>query len=703
MSLTMTMKTATSGLIAAQTAIRTVSDNIANVNTPGYVRKTTDQSQLALNSQGAGVRVDGVVRAADQYLQLASLNASSEAGRWDEVSRYLDNAQSLFGDPSGDNFFFSRLDSIWTTFAQAADDPTSPVRRSQVMSALDDFMDEAGRINGQIEEISRTVDGQITSNVDRINGLLKEIETLNGDIMRGKGMGADTSGSENIQSGLLDELSTLMNIQVGPRSKGGVMVRTPEGQVLAGDGAAKLSLNAVSGTLGYITAEPADGTGRPKIVEVTGGSLGGLLELRNSRLPAMRDQLGEFMSRAADEINRAANANTASPAPATLTGRNTGLDAPTVFDHFTGMSTLAVVNASGVITQKIEIDFDAGTMTATGAAPSTTPFTEANFIASLNTALGGAGTASFANGVLSLQASGAGAGLALDEGTSAKAGRGFSHFFGLNDLIRSSGMSTYETGLAAADPHGFDSGDAITFRLQQADGKPLRDISFTPPAGGTMQDLVNALNSTTTGLGLFGTFSLDASDGELSFSPSQPYNARLSVLDDRTERGTGGPSMSQLFGIGQIERSGRASTFSVATAVRDNTARLPFARLDLTVAAGKPAVRPGDGSGARALAEAGERATSFSAAGNMAASQMTLSRYASELGGSIGREAAQAETRKTSAQAVKGEAVAQRQSVEGVNLDEELVLLTTYQQAYAASARMIQAAKELTDILTNMV
>ena len=43
------------------------------------------------------------------------------------------------------------------------------------------------------------------------------------------------------------------------------------------------------------------------------------------------------------------------------------------------------------------------------------------------------------------------------------------------------------------------------------------------------------------------------------------------------------------------------------------------------------------------------------------------------------------------------------QSVEGVNLDEELVRLTTYQQAFNASARMIQAAKELYDVLTNIV
>ena len=48
-------------------------------------------------------------------------------------------------------------------------------------------------------------------------------------------------------------------------------------------------------------------------------------------------------------------------------------------------------------------------------------------------------------------------------------------------------------------------------------------------------------------------------------------------------------------------------------------------------------------------------------------------------------------------------ATSRRQSVEGVNLDEELVNLTTYQQAFNASARMIQATKDLFDVLTNII
>lgn len=698
MSLSIAMKTATSGLVAAQTALRTVSDNIANVNTPGYVRKTVDQQQLVVDGRGMGVEISGIKRVTDQYLQLATLTASSDASRWSITSQYLDNAQSLFGDPSGDTFFFSRLDDIWSSFAAAADDPSSSLMRGQSVATMEDFLSEAGRINNQISELGRTVDAQVTADIDRVNDLLEQINNLNTDISRANLVNADGSGAENIQSKLIDELATLMNVQVSQRDEGGVTIRSTEGFLLAGDGASKLTYNRTDATKGYVTIQPIDGSGRARAIEISGGELRGLMDLRDTKLPGMADQLGEFVARTAEEINRAHNAATAYPAPATLTGRNTGLDDPTVFDHFTGKSTVAIVDANGVLTRQVDIDFDAGTMTVDGAPGPA--FTAATFLTGLQTALSGQGTASFTNGVLSISANTGG--VAIDEGTSDKAGRGFSQFFGLNDVIRSTGMTSYETGLTGTDPHGFTPGETIVFRLAQGDGKPLRDITVTVPAAGDMNSLLTALNDNTTGVGLYGQFSLD-SKGTLSFSGAAPVNATLSVVKDNTHHGATGPSMSVLFGIGTLERSRRANNFLVDSKIVEDPTKLAFAKLDLTVSAGQPSIRPGDGTGALGLAGAGDVPASFSAAGALGAVNMTLTRYASEFGGAIGREAAAAETRKSGAEAVMTEATARRESVEGVNIDEELVRLTTYQQAFSASARMIQATKELIDTLVNMI
>ncbi|MAK64401.1 MAG: hypothetical protein CMF75_06615 [Maricaulis sp.] len=48
-------------------------------------------------------------------------------------------------------------------------------------------------------------------------------------------------------------------------------------------------------------------------------------------------------------------------------------------------------------------------------------------------------------------------------------------------------------------------------------------------------------------------------------------------------------------------------------------------------------------------------------------------------------------------------AAQKRLDVEGVNLDEELASMTMFQTSYNASARMMQAAKEMTETLLNIV
>ncbi len=72
------------------------------------------------------------------------------------------------------------------------------------------------------------------------------------------------------------------------------------------------------------------------------------------------------------------------------------------------------------------------------------------------------------------------------------------------------------------------------------------------------------------------------------------------------------------------------------------------------------------------------------------------------MGGNIGRAAAAGDDALAAAESVMTEANTRRQAVEGVNLDEELINMTTYQQAFNASARVIQASKDLFDTLLNM-
>ena len=70
---------------------------------------------------------------------------------------------------------------------------------------------------------------------------------------------------------------------------------------------------------------------------------------------------------------------------------------------------------------------------------------------------------------------------------------------------------------------------------------------------------------------------------------------------------------------------------------------------------------------------------------------------------STAKASARAESEAGSAVTLRETAAQKRADVEGVSLDEELAAMTLYQQSYNAAARMLQAAKEMTDTLMNIV
>jgi len=704
MSLNAIMNTASSGLQAAQTQLRVVSDNVSNVNTPGYVRKIAEQRSLTSQGLGAGVEVARIRLATDRFLQAASLNAGAESARMGVRHELFDRIQSLFGDPGGDAGFFSQVDAVFSAFAASAEDPTSSPRRQDALFRTQALFDEASRIAGQIQAVREDADSRIQSVVERANSLLEQIEGLNLEIARATAVDGDASGAETAQSALIGQLAELMDIRVSVRPVGGVSIRTGSGTLLAGQGAATLGYNRA----GTVTGETAfneiwitepGGQKRSLLDSVTSGEIKGLVELRDVEAPAAAERLAELVAHAADELNRAHNANSAVPAPTRLAGRNVGQSLESAIAGFSGQTTVAVTNAAGVIQARADIVFSGATMTVNGAAA-----TPANFLTVLNAQLGGAATASFTDGRLTIAATGANGVAVADAAASpsAKAGRSFSHYFGLNDLVSSDRPAFYDNGLTVASPHGFTAGETLTFRFTGETGSRLRDLQVAVPAGATVGGLVAALNDPATGIGRFGSFSL-AADGSLSFTGFGNPAPTMTVLEDRTTQVPSGVSVTELFGIGGGVRASRADGFALRADIRQSPSRLALAQLNLSAPVGTAALSTGDGRGALALADAGERAANFQAAGGSSGGLISVSRYAAELSGEIGGKAAAAKSRMETANALYTEAGARQTAHEGVNLDEELVLMTTYQQAFNASARLIQAAKDMYDTLMGMV
>lgn len=709
---------ALSGLQASQASLKINAQNIANANTPGYVRAELKLTNAVIGDAG-GVKMEGVRRAADQFLARVTQTANAASAGAAARSETLDRAQALFGDPTDETSLFASLDRVFEGFAEVSTDPGSTIRRVSASDNIDSFFTNLTATTQSLQDLIREVDTRISDTVQKAQAKLDAIAGLNIQLGEAVVGGADASSSQNAMGVLLDDLAKLMDIQVMPGLNGGVQVRTTSGLLLVGDTASKLSHSAVGSdyavhNLALLT--DSSGASFPLDSSLRSGEIRGLIDARDKDLKGMAEALGGYATAVAEAFNAEHNQNVSAPAPKVMTGRQTGLLATDSL-NFTGDSVIGLVDTDGKLVDRLTIDFDAGTITRASNA-SVVSFTNVigpnataptTFTDRLNQVLStvSGGSATFTSGVLKLD--GGTNGLAVQQSStdpSARAGRGFGHFFGLNDLIRRDEPGFFEAGASGTDAHGLNSGGQLSFRVLDSTGAVAGERVITisgalASAGSTWNDLVSALNvSGAGGIGQFATASFDASQGRLVISAASGYT--IDLRTDDTTRGTTGVSASSLFGSSHIARASRSAEFSVRSDIKSDSNLLSLARPDLTQAIGTRIVEAGDTRGAVALNAVRDKRQAIPESGFMGAQTTSLATYSARFGGEIGRRAENAHREAKASDAVAQAASERRASVEGVSIDDELVKLTAYQQNYAASARVIQAATDMLDTLLRL-
>src|SRR3954471_5674291 len=126
MSLTDILSSALSGLNASQAGLRSVSNNIANVGTPGYARERVTLSTGVSSGRVNGVVVGEPERVANQFLETLVYVRGGDMGRAEVTSDYLDRLQSLLGEPGASSGLPARLDSIGKSAVQMTAAMASP-------------------------------------------------------------------------------------------------------------------------------------------------------------------------------------------------------------------------------------------------------------------------------------------------------------------------------------------------------------------------------------------------------------------------------------------------------------------------------------------------------------------------------------------------------------------------------------------------
>ena len=327
--ITQALRAAQSGLLANQTALNIVSQNVSNVNTEGYSRKIIQQQSVVLAGQGAGVSIADFTRVVDQGLLKSIRLELGELNNVTVQASYYDRMQETFGAP-GDNTSISHiLEQLKEAAELLSVSPDRVLEQNEVvrqaMAAVEKFAD----MSRSIQDLRLQADQQIESVVVEINQLTADIDQLNDDIIRFGSTGNDTTDLEDQRDNKVDRLSELVDIRFFSRNDGDIVVFTSSGLTLVDTIPPTVTHEAASSmsSTSSVAGGQIDGIyvgERLAINDLTtqarGGQLAGLLNMRDDVLPNLQAQLDELAAQLRDQVNLVHNRGTPFPGHQELTG-----------------------------------------------------------------------------------------------------------------------------------------------------------------------------------------------------------------------------------------------------------------------------------------------------------------------------------------------------------------------------------------------
>ena len=561
MSLDIARLIAFSGLSATQVKISVASSNISNADTTGYTEKTATQSSTVTAGVGTGVSVTGITSIVDKLLLKSLVGATSDLGSADTTNTYLTSLEKLYGSTSSSSSsstgtsLADTLASLESALSSLASTPSSASLQSNVVTALDDVASQLRETSSGIQKLRANADQDISSSIKDVNKDLQQIGDLNAEIKQVAASGQSTADLEDKRNTALQDIASKMNVSYYTASNGDLHVSTTTGQALVDVAVHTLSYstaaNVTSSTVyssgssrGFsaVTVNGADITS-----QIAGGKIGALITLRDKTLPAAQSQLDQLAQQLASALNSVSNSASSVPAPTSLTG-TTSVTSSTALSA-TGTVRVAVTDQSGTLVSYRDMDLSSYA-------------TVGDLVTGLN-GVSGLSASVDSNGHLSITATGSGNGVAINGMTSSvgSSGKGFSQYFGLNDLV---------TGTGAADVavnSGIRSG-SIGLPLSTLDSSTTLTVGRQVLSSGSATT-VNNLYDTLTGSRSFGAAGgLAATTGSfadyaaavVSDVASKSSQASQTYTAKETAQSTYASSLSSQSGVNLDEESARLST-----------------------------------------------------------------------------------------------------------------------------------------------
>lgn len=352
MSISSALISANTGLTAASRRATTVSNNVANALTPGYARRELSVSESVVNGRGAGVTINGAVRATDKALTADRRLAEGASGRDQAIATAYASFNSALGEP-GDSFsLFAQYQNLETGLRALSHTPESQPLQSQVLDAAKALTSTFHDLSRQTRAARQGADARIAQEVETINSALKQIEKLNRDISVASAGGRGSAALEDQRQRLIDQVSQSIPVREVPRGNNSIDLMTDEGVFLIAGAAREIEftqtgtitsdMSLAGGALSGLSVNGVDITpGGGAGLAVRQGTIAGHFAVRDDIAPGFQTQLDGL---ARDLIERFENIDP------TLTPGDPGLftDASAAFDpaNELGLAERIAVNAA---------------------------------------------------------------------------------------------------------------------------------------------------------------------------------------------------------------------------------------------------------------------------------------------------------------------------------------------------------------------
>jgi flagellar hook-associated protein 1 FlgK len=294
----------TSRALEAQSyGLNTVSQNVANVNTPGYSRRDVELAASAPAdplSAGTGVDVIGVQAEHDTLLDQRLWQEQPSEQQQSALADSLGVVQVAIGTPGSS--LDSNLSAFFNAFSTLSQDPVSASNRQQVVLQGQALASAFNQISSRLTAAQQDADHNVKTDVTSVNALATQIANLNTAIAQAGG-GTTSSGQtlQDAQRQLVNQLTQLLPATVVTRSDGGLDLSVATGHALViGGSAYALTTTPQAGT-GLLAISAADGTDVTS--GIASGHIGGLLQVRDQNIPNYLSQLDGLAYAVVQQVN----------------------------------------------------------------------------------------------------------------------------------------------------------------------------------------------------------------------------------------------------------------------------------------------------------------------------------------------------------------------------------------------------------------